>query len=664
MYRHLYGLKLKPFQNSADPAFLWMGRKHRDALSFLIYGVRNNKGCLLLTGGVGTGKTTLTRTLLGQLDKTVSVATIHDPGLAPLAFFNFIATAYGIQQRYRNKVDFLFDFESYLQKNRAAGRKALLIVDEAQRLDQVLLEEIRLLSNIEYAGDKLLNVIFVGHEAFLDVIASPENRALKQRITLNYHLETLTYEETRQMVRHRLKVAGATREIFTPEVFPGIFDFSLGTPRRIVVLCDLALLTGFINNVDTIGADIIAECAQDLLLPGETAREAARDVAAARETNLVTSAGATGRLPQPVLPPAKRKVWPWAAALLLAVGLGALRYMDWRPPPQTRSVVRMASLTGEVASQPDTVAVIEDESPVSGANPASPPAVTAVSDTLHDQRLIGHEEPSPFTAHGIAGTEQADTIKTTENRPPGANPATAPRERTGGSDRVQPRTPTPASEAKQAPRARPAAPSAVPPSKKTTSGTLAAQNTPHAPPKAVTGRAADAPPGSETPAPLPLAALSRPAATPVTAPIQNSQRPDNLAAPATDTTADPSSSPISTEDRIRKFVNAYCRAYESRDLERFRLFFTEDALEKGRPFTAVLPVYEKNFDALTALAYRIELTAWTEDAAAGQITLNGRFDIRYHLPEKDWRTARGEIRMDLVETGGVFRVKRLDYEKD
>ena len=269
MYRHLYGLKEKPFQISTDPALPVAGRQAQGGPGRPGLRGEQRKGFLLLSGGVGTGKTTLIRALLGQLDKKVTVATVHDPGLTTMDFFNFIAAAYGMRKRYTNKVDFLFDFEDLLRKTRAAGRTALLIVDEAQRLDQTLLEEIRLLSNIEDPDQKLLNVFFVGQEEFLDIISDPQNRALKQRITINYHLETLYMEETEALVRHRLKVAGATRDVFTPDAFPGIFAFSMGAPRLINILCDHALLTGFVQNVDTIGADIIAECTQDLMLPGE-----------------------------------------------------------------------------------------------------------------------------------------------------------------------------------------------------------------------------------------------------------------------------------------------------------------------------------------------------------------------------------------------------------
>ena len=122
--------------------------------------------------------------------------------------------------------------------------------------------------------------------------------------------------------------------------------------------------------------------------------------------------------------------------------------------------------------------------------------------------------------------------------------------------------------------------------------------------------------------------------------------------------------PYPTEDKIRDFIRAYRKAYESRDINRFRLFFTEDAIELNRPISAALPVYQKNFEALAALDYDIDLKAWEEDEATGQVTLKGQFDIRYRMSDSAWRSTQGEISMDLVETGGIYRIKRLDYWKE
>jgi hypothetical protein len=149
-----------------------------------------------------------------------------------------------------------------------------------------------------------------------------------------------------------------------------------------------------------------------------------------------------------------------------------------------------------------------------------------------------------------------------------------------------------------------------------------------------------------------LAALEKPAPT----------GPDPLPEPPA-TAGTPAAPPYPTEDRLRDFLSAYCRAYESLDLSRFRLFFAEDAQEAGRPFSTLLPVYQKNFAALDDLDYTIDLMSWEEDKTSGRISLSGNFDIRYRMPDQDWHTTTGEITMDLLPSGAVYRVTRLDYKK-
>jgi hypothetical protein len=159
----------------------------------------------------------------------------------------------------------------------------------------------------------------------------------------------------------------------------------------------------------------------------------------------------------------------------------------------------------------------------------------------------------------------------------------------------------------------------------------------------------------QEPEPVTNSILELPAETPLP------KRADIAATPAT--TAD-APLPYPTVDKIRDFIRAYCNAYQSRDINRFRLFFVEDAIEMNRPIRAALPVYQRNFDALAALDYDIDLQAWEEDEVSGQVTLKGRFDIRYRMSDSDWRQTQGDIRMDLVESRGVYRIKRLDYWKE
>jgi general secretion pathway protein A len=267
MYLQHYGLNTKPFQITTDPDFLWLGEKHAEALATLKYGILENKGFLLLTGDVGTGKTALINRLLKIIDVSAIVATIPDPGLEALDFFNLLAEEFHMNQKFASKGAFLIAFKQFLHKAGEANKKVLLIIDEAQRLDNALLEQIRLLSNIELFDRKLINIFFVGQTEFNRTLMEERNRAVRQRITVSYHLEALTEKETQQYIRHRLKVGGAKHEIFAVDAVREIYAFSRGYPRLINVICDRALLTGYAAGSKLIDAAVVTECAAELRMP-------------------------------------------------------------------------------------------------------------------------------------------------------------------------------------------------------------------------------------------------------------------------------------------------------------------------------------------------------------------------------------------------------------
>ena len=271
MYLSYYNLNEKPFQISTNPKFLWLGEKHKEALATLTYGILDNKGFLLLTGDVGTGKTTIINALLNNLDEDVIAAHVPDPCLEHLDFFNFIANVFSIDKKFSTKGEFLNHFRKFLNDAYSKNKKVLLIIDEAQRLKPELLEEIRLLSNIERQDTKLLNIFFVGQKEFNNILIDPENRALRQRITINYHIEPLTENETKEYIKHRLNIAGSEKNIFSASAIREIFSFSRGFPRLINIICDLALLTGYVKEQKTINELIIKECAKDLQIPAEEA---------------------------------------------------------------------------------------------------------------------------------------------------------------------------------------------------------------------------------------------------------------------------------------------------------------------------------------------------------------------------------------------------------
>ena len=269
MYLSHYNLKEKPFQISTDPKFIWFGEKHQEALAVLEYGVIDNKGFLLITGDVGTGKTSLINALLMRLGNDVIVANITNPILEELDFFNIVANEFNINKHFSSKSDFLIHFSRFLNDCYAKKKRVILVIDEAHKLDQGLLEQIRLFSNIERQNTKLINIFFVGQNEFIDIISNHQNRALRQRISINYHLEPLRESEVKAYILHRLNVAGLKENIFNDHSISEIIAFSNGYPRLINIICDHALLTGYVKGVKTIDEEIIKECANGLFLTRE-----------------------------------------------------------------------------------------------------------------------------------------------------------------------------------------------------------------------------------------------------------------------------------------------------------------------------------------------------------------------------------------------------------
>ncbi|GAB6097820.1 hypothetical protein JCM14469_40740 [Desulfatiferula olefinivorans] len=270
MYLAYYGLEEKPFDISTDPKFLWLGEKHKEAFAVLKYGVMENKGFLLLTGDVGAGKTTLIHALVDGVGEDVILATIPDPGLELMEFYRYLARAFKLDNSFSNKADFIFIFREFLHHAYDNGKKVLLIIDEAQRLPNDLLEEIRLLSNIELHDTKLLNIFFVGQVEFNTKLIEPENRAVRQRITISNHIQPLTEKETGDYIRHRLKVAGCQKNIFSFVAIHEIHKFSGGYPRLINIVCDIALLTGYVKEVKKIGPEIVRESIESLNIESHT----------------------------------------------------------------------------------------------------------------------------------------------------------------------------------------------------------------------------------------------------------------------------------------------------------------------------------------------------------------------------------------------------------
>ena len=268
MYTEYYGLARLPFEMTPDPSFLFLGEAHREGLATLVYAVNSGKGFVMLTGEVGTGKTTLLHALLGQLDSTTNSAFIFNPRLDPMGFFRMLFEELGVGPARETKAEYLLALNSYLIDKLAANERVLLIVDEAQNLSADMLEEIRLLSNLETPTSKLIQIMLVGQPELQALVDQPELRQLRQRIALRHHLRPFNESEMEEYVADRLAKAGYTggRNLFKKRAIKELYRVTEGTPRLVNSVCDGALLIGFVRKQSTIGADAIQEVAQDLAL--------------------------------------------------------------------------------------------------------------------------------------------------------------------------------------------------------------------------------------------------------------------------------------------------------------------------------------------------------------------------------------------------------------
>ena len=270
MYREHYGLLRTPFEMTPDPAFLYLGETHREGLATLVYGVQSGKGFVMLTGEVGTGKTTLLHALLAQLDANTASAFLFNPKLDPLDFFRILFDEYGIEETCRTKAEYLLALNRFLIERLSRNEKTLLIIDEAQTLSSAMLEEVRLLSNLETPSSKLLQIMLVGQPELNHVLARPELRQLRQRIVLRHQLRPFDEKDLGAYIDERLTLAGYTgKGIFKRSALKEIFDVTGGVPRVVNIVCDSALLAGYARGKTLLGSDVIREVARDLQLSGE-----------------------------------------------------------------------------------------------------------------------------------------------------------------------------------------------------------------------------------------------------------------------------------------------------------------------------------------------------------------------------------------------------------
>ncbi len=259
MYESFFGLRELPFSLTPDPRFLWLSDTHEEGLATLVYGITRHKGFLLLTGDVGTGKTTLLRAALRQLPRDTDTALIINTiGLTPLDLLKLIAAEFGLEGRFESTADYLIAINRLLLDRLRAQRNTVLIIDEAQNLDAATLEEVRLLSNLETDTAKLMQIVLTGQPELIRTLASPGLRQLRQRIAVEHHMVPLTAEQIRPYLAHRLDVAGGRfEEIFSPGVAPVFYRFSQGCPRLISLLADRVLLAAYSKQISPISADFV-----------------------------------------------------------------------------------------------------------------------------------------------------------------------------------------------------------------------------------------------------------------------------------------------------------------------------------------------------------------------------------------------------------------------
>lgn len=299
VYESHFHLREAPFSIAPDPAYLYLSARHQEALGHLLYGTGRYGGFVQLTGEVGTGKTTVVRALLEQRLEQVQLVLIHNPRQSELEFVQNLCDGLGIavpgpSDRLKSRIDAL---NQYLLQRHAQGWRTVLIVDEAQQLLPEVLEQLRLLTNLETAKEKLLRIMLVGQPELIDLLARRELRQLAQRITARHHLTPLDAGETAEYVQHRLQVAGGARDLFTPAALRAVHRQSGGLPRLINVICDRALLGAYAQGRSTVDRPLVLAAAQQTRgesAPASRASRPARQVPLAAALGLALAAGALG----------------------------------------------------------------------------------------------------------------------------------------------------------------------------------------------------------------------------------------------------------------------------------------------------------------------------------------------------------------------------------
>jgi type II secretory pathway predicted ATPase ExeA len=681
MYLNHYHLKAKPFDLSPNPKFLWFDEKHSEALATLQYGIKEDLGFLVLTGDVGVGKTVLIHQLIDTLDSSTIVAHITEPDLGILDFFKVLAVEFDIATEFNSKGEFLIELEKFLHRAYADHKKVLLIIDEAQRMNNTLLDQIRVLSNIELSDRKLINIFFVGQSEFKTMLMANSNRAIRQRIAINYHLDPLTESETRLYIEHRLKVAGASRKIFKSNAFLEIFRSTGGYPRVINIICDHALLTGYIFGLKSIDAGVIKECEQELNIRANV------DI---NKTGFQMPTDTTGS--DTVSPPPRRSPfmgYPLLIGICIVIGAFASYYFLW---PTTRGTMKSMTQQKPAESsnhQADTAVnnqlklseKIEKEqtqaSSKNETNLAQPSVDTSVNNQLKLSEMIEKKQTQAASKNktnlaqpSVEKGAQVKAVPKDEIVVAGRQPEISTDQATPASDKAQNDLALliASSDAKPEPQ----------PDKTMQKAAIKKQDAQYS--KTETTVASRQPEISTDQAvPAHDQIPAKPEVENDVAVPAKTERNVGLMAALPDAKPKPQLKPSKEqlevtapsvkqqgskglENRLRSFLQNYCTTYAAKDLDAFTVFFAPNASENGKPFESLLPKYRRNFRFIETIQYRIELQKFSYDDNKEIVEIDGNFFLKWLLPQKKWRGNSGTISMSLKENGASFLVQRLDYQ--
>lgn len=372
MYKKHFGFSEAPFSIAPNPRYLFLSERHREALAHLLYGLGGNGGFILLTGEVGTGKTTVCRCLLEQLPDNTDVAFVLNPRLSVLDMLATVCDEFGLDYQHQtpsNKV-FVDLLSQFLLESHAGGRQALLIIDEAQNLSFEVLEELRLLTNLETDSRKLLQILLLGQPELQQMLRETRLRQLNQRVIARYHLQPLSRQELAAYVPHRLRLAGGSERLIPPKVFKALYGYSGGIPRLINLICDRALLGTYAAGLSQVNASIIQQAAFEVL----------------------------GKPANPWQSPARQRALLIAAGALLSISLLGLAYWLFTPAPTRPEPVLPVPIPAPAATSTSAPAPV-----IPVAAPVAVPAPVAVAPTPEPAK------PPPSTA--VAATPETAPTK-------------------------------------------------------------------------------------------------------------------------------------------------------------------------------------------------------------------------------------------------------------